>query len=116
MWTRTIDFLKDHLSPDTVEKYGPLPPTAAAQPAEITGQEETEAEGAGATSNGETVETGEIATPTDGEIIAPEGETGDSEQRKPAEAPGENLIVPGMGTQPGLGGEQLENQAEREDS
>ena len=56
MWARTIDFLKDHLSPDAVEKYGPLPEAAAAtQPIEVIGQEE----GAKATSNGRTVKIGE---------------------------------------------------------
>lgn len=26
LWKRSFEFLKDHLSPETVEKYGPLPP------------------------------------------------------------------------------------------
>ena len=60
MWAKTISFLKDHLSPDVVEKYGPLREAAAA--IEVTGQEVgTITEGAGATSTEETVETGEIA-------------------------------------------------------
>lgn len=60
MWTKTINFLKDHLSPDIAEKYGALP-EAAAQPAEVAGQrEETERE-AGA-SKVETVERGEVDT------------------------------------------------------
>lgn len=60
MWAKTISFLKDHLSPDVVEKYGPLREAAAAT--EVTGQEvRAITEGAGAASAGETVETGEIA-------------------------------------------------------
>ena len=80
MWAKTISFLKDHLSPDVVEKYGPLRETAAAT--EVTGQEVGAiAEGAGAASAGETVETGEIAETVEsretietGEIVKGEGQ------------------------------------------
>ena len=58
MWARTIDYLKDHLSPDTIEKYGPLPGAVTTQPTEIIGQE-VGAEGTGVTGSGETVERGE---------------------------------------------------------
>ena len=44
MWKRSFGFLKDHLSPGTVEKYGPPPKsatetekTSAAQPESATG-------------------------------------------------------------------------------
>jgi hypothetical protein len=30
MWKKSFEFLKDHLSPETVEKYGPSPPKSAA--------------------------------------------------------------------------------------
>ena len=33
MWSRTIEFLKDHLSPEMVENYGPPP-----EPAEVPGR------------------------------------------------------------------------------
>ena len=58
MWSRTIGFLKDHLSPDALEKYGPLPEAAAThdQPVEVTGREEGET-----VETQETVEVGEIA-------------------------------------------------------
>ena len=31
MWKKSFEFLKDHLSPETVEKYGPLPENTSAQ-------------------------------------------------------------------------------------
>ncbi len=60
MWAKTIGFLKDHLSPDVMEKYGSPQQSPAA--IEVKGQEVSGAatEGAGVTSTGETVETGEI--------------------------------------------------------
>lgn len=77
MWTRTIGFLKDHLSPDAVEKYGPLSEAAATQPVEVQGQEEGTTVGTGTTSVGETIETGEIV---EGGETAVEGETAETEE------------------------------------
>ena len=49
MWSRTIDFIKDHLSPEALQKYGtaPLPADETETPAQgvEVGKEEEEEEG-----------------------------------------------------------------------
>ena len=60
LWKRSFEFLKDHLSPETVEKYGPLP-----EPAETIG--------------GETV--GDCPPSEEGAIRPSEGEKGKEQQK-----------------------------------
>ena len=117
MWSRTIDFLKDHLSPDALEKYGSLPERAAThdQPVEVTGREE----GATETSNGETVEIGEtVETQETVEVgeIAEGGET--VETRETIEVGGE-IAEGGKTVETGdtaeNGDEQLKERKKKED-
>ena len=117
MWSRTIGFLKDHLSPDALEKYGPLPEAAAThdQPVEVTDREE----GATGTSNGETVEIGEtVETQETVEVgeIAEGGET--VETRETIEVGGE-IAEGGKTVETGEtaenGDEQLKERKKKED-
>ena len=76
MWSKTIEFLKDHLSPETVEKYGPPP-----EPAEVPGRKVED----GVASEGET-ESGEVVTAT--EKSAEAKEEGDTAAKPaPVESP-----------------------------
>ena len=55
MWKRSFEFLKDHLSPETVEKYGPLPKSATDTEKTSAAQPESAAEGDAAISGGEQI-------------------------------------------------------------
>ena len=89
MWRRSFEYLKDHLSQETVEKYGPTQePTTTEQATEGKGEMTAtdtaivENSGVGETTpevkangEGETTPTDEVATKTGGEHATPEETT-----------------------------------------